>query len=84
MDGWLQQYASLTAKTVGQDLSRVPGAGAAGGLGFAFLAYLGGELSSGVSLVLHQIGLEQATHYFYLYKRFDKSYILGHREHLGT
>ena len=60
MDGWLQQYASLTAKTVGQDLSRVPGAGAAGGLGFAFLAYLGGELSSGVSLVLRQIGLEQA------------------------
>ena len=60
MDGWLKRYAALTAEVTGQDLSHVPGVGAAGGLGFAFLAYLGGELASGISLVLRQIGLEQA------------------------
>lgn len=36
-----------------------PGAGAAGGLGFAFLTFLNGKLVSGVDLVLDTIGLEQ-------------------------
>lgn len=35
-----------------------PGAGAAGGLGFAFLRFLGGELKRGVDLVLEETGLE--------------------------
>lgn len=35
-----------------------PGAGAAGGLGFAFRTFLGGELKSGVGLVLEETGFE--------------------------
>ena len=34
------------------------GAGAAGGLGFAFKTFLGGELKSGVQLVLEETGFE--------------------------
>lgn len=36
-----------------------PGAGAAGGLGFAFRTFLGGELKSGVDLVLEETGFEE-------------------------
>ena len=37
-----------------------PGAGAAGGLGFAFREFLGGELKSGVEIVLEETRLEDA------------------------
>ncbi len=36
-----------------------PGAGAAGGLGFAFLAFLAGELCSGIKLIMEETGLEE-------------------------
>ena len=39
-------------------LSRAPGAGAAGGLGFAFKAFLGAELVPGVDLILNETRLE--------------------------
>lgn len=59
MDKWLSDYAKLT-KTVFPDSDPdYPGAGAAGGLGFAFLSYLGGELKSGVELVVNETNLEQ-------------------------
>ena len=38
--------------------SRAPGAGAAGGLGFAFKAFLGAELVPGVDLILNETHLE--------------------------
>ena len=38
-----------------------PGAGAAGGLGFAFRTFLGGELKSGVALVLEETHFEEAV-----------------------
>ena len=38
--------------------SRAPGAGAAGGLGFAFKAFLGAELVPGVDLILNETRLE--------------------------
>ena len=60
MDDWLSRYAAMTADLLGTDHSATPGAGAAGGLGFAFLAYLNGELRSGISLVMEQIGLDSA------------------------
>lgn len=41
--------------------SDVPGAGAAGGLGFAFLAFLGGELKRGVELVLEETRFAEAA-----------------------
>jgi glycerate kinase len=38
-----------------------PGAGAAGGLGFAFREFLGGELKSGVEIVLEETRFEDAV-----------------------
>ena len=58
MDGWLRAYAALTKDTLGFDHSEFPGAGAAGGMGFAFISYLGGKLTSGIDLVIDVTSLE--------------------------
>ena len=58
MDEWMNNYALLTATVIpGADMN-YPGCGAAGGLGFAFLNYLGAELKSGVDLILDAINIE--------------------------
>lgn len=54
----MQHYARLSSLTVGRDHSSAPGAGAAGGLGFAFLSYLNASLIPGVRLILDAIHLE--------------------------
>lgn len=59
MDGWLSSYAELTARFAGKDNSTLEGAGAAGGMGFAFVSYLGASLRSGIELVLEATGLEE-------------------------
>lgn len=47
------------AHASGRDgVAHLPGAGAAGGLGFALLAFLGAELQPGVELVADAVGLE--------------------------
>ena len=58
MDAWLCQYAQLTRSVIPDADPDTPGAGAAGGLGFAFSSYLRGKLSSGVGLVLGETGIE--------------------------
>ena len=40
-------------------LAERPGAGAAGGLGFALMAYLGAELRSGIDILLDIVGFEE-------------------------
>ncbi|MBQ8528221.1 MAG: glycerate kinase [Clostridia bacterium] len=59
MDGWLSDYSRLTARTVGTDFSDYHGAGAAGGLGFAFLSYLGAHLESGIGIVMDVCGIPE-------------------------
>lgn len=59
MDGWLKEYAQLTKEVFPESEAEYPGAGAAGGMGFAFLSYLGGELKSGIELVMEAVGLEE-------------------------
>lgn len=54
----MRGYALKTLKDTGIDVSDMAGAGAAGGLGGAFRAYLGAELKRGVDLVLDQIGFD--------------------------
>ncbi len=54
MDAWLKNYAAIAKAE-----PNVPGAGAAGGLGFAFLAFTNAELKSGIDIVLEETGLEQ-------------------------
>lgn len=52
LDERLARWADLVAEQTGTDLRDVPGAGAAGGVGFAALALLGAELRPGIDLVL--------------------------------
>ncbi len=67
MDTWLQHYAALATSTLkrgsehGQlspSMGEVEGAGAAGGLGFAFLTFLPAVLESGIQIVLEETHLE--------------------------
>ena len=58
MDAWMKNYAALTATVISGADMNYPGCGAAGGLGFAFLNYLGAELKSGVDLILDAINIE--------------------------
>ncbi|WP_242694003.1 glycerate kinase [Proteiniclasticum aestuarii] len=55
----MRNYADVTAQTIGKDFRNHPGAGAAGGLGFALLGYLQAELKEGITLVLEAIGLNE-------------------------
>ncbi len=59
MDEWLQRYAALTKAVCENADESYPGAGAAGGLGFAFLSYLGASLTSGIELVIKATELEK-------------------------
>lgn len=59
LDAALGHFADLAAKTLGQDHREVPGAGAAGGLGFALIAFLGARLERGVDLVLDAVRFDE-------------------------
>ena len=58
MDHWMEPYGDLAARTFPAADKEAPGAGAAGGLGFAFLTFLNGSLESGVGMVLKEINLK--------------------------
>lgn len=58
MDGWLAHYAELAQEKYPKADARVPGTGAAGGLGFAFLSFTRAVLESGISIVLDELKLE--------------------------
>ncbi len=59
-DKKMQHYAAVTSKYLGKDYSREEGAGAAGGLGFAFLSYLPNvQMKRGIDIVLNAIELEK-------------------------
>lgn len=55
----LRRLASLGKRHRRSDLARVPGAGAAGGLGFGFVAFLGGRLESGFDMFAAEADLER-------------------------
>ena len=57
MDQWLARYAALAAEKYPAAAPSYPGAGAAGGLGFAFLTFLHGKLESGIQIVLDETRL---------------------------
>ena len=58
MDGWLAHFAEVAKKTYTKADPEAPGAGAAGGLGFAFLAFTNAVLESGIKIVLEETHLE--------------------------
>ena len=53
------KFAELSAKHFGYDCSQMAGAGAAGGLGYAFLQYLHAESKSGIQLLLDTIRFKE-------------------------
>lgn len=61
LDGWHRNFALKTKEALGCDYAETPGAGAAGGLGFALLSYLNANLESGISLVIDAVGLKEAV-----------------------
>ena len=54
----LAHLADLAAMASGADPREMPGAGAAGGLGFGLMTFTGGRLTPGFELVAGQVGLE--------------------------
>ena len=58
LDKAMAHFARVTSETLENDYMNTPGAGAAGGLGFAFLAYVGATLTPGIELILDAVGLE--------------------------
>lgn len=60
MDGYLKHYGELTTKLFKKDVTNNKGAGAAGGLGYALMAYLNASLKPGVEIVLAQSKMEDA------------------------
>lgn len=53
----LEHLAHLVQRDLGIDARDIPGAGAAGGLGFGLMAFARGRLTGGFDLVAKQIGL---------------------------
>ncbi|UOD49959.1 glycerate kinase [Orrella daihaiensis] len=61
LDQALANFALITAQATGEDLQSKPGAGAAGGLGFAAMAWLGACTRPGVEVVAELANLEQSV-----------------------
>ncbi len=60
LDAALRRFAQVSAKQLGRDASEQPGAGAAGGLGFAAYAFLSAQFRPGVQIVAELGGLADA------------------------
>ena len=58
MDKWLAHYAALTQEKLPKANMNEAGTGAAGGLGFAFLAYTNAVLESGIKIILDETRLD--------------------------
>lgn len=59
LDRYLSNFAEVVKRDLGKDISGTPGAGAAGGMGAALMAFLNAEFRPGVSIVIEYAGLEK-------------------------
>ena len=59
LDERARKFAEVSAKHFGHDCSQMAGAGAAGGLGYAFLQYLHARSMSGIQLLLDTIRFKE-------------------------
>ncbi|HEA0213759.1 TPA: glycerate kinase [Salmonella enterica] len=62
LDRNLAHYADIIKKSLNVDVKAAPGAGAAGGMGAALMAFLGAELRSGIEIVTAALNLEEHIH----------------------
>jgi glycerate 2-kinase len=60
LDAALGRWADAVQRATGLDLAGMPGAGAAGGVGFAAMAVLGATLQPGIELILELVGFPAA------------------------
>jgi glycerate kinase len=58
LDGALAHFADVVERAIGARLRDVPGAGAAGGVGFGFMALAGARLRPGADLILDALSFE--------------------------
>ncbi|WNB92604.1 glycerate kinase [Bacillus sp. NEB1478] len=61
LNNCLTRYAEVIERNLAIDVDQLPGAGAAGGLGAGVVAFLEGELQSGIDLVLDVVGFEKTV-----------------------
>lgn len=59
LDAGLANLALRVKECLGKDLADMPGAGAAGGLGFGLAAFVGAELRPGVDVVLDMVDIDK-------------------------
>lgn len=60
LDANLAHFAAMIRSCLGKDVATVPGAGAAGGMGAALLAFLNAQLRPGIEMVMEAAELEAA------------------------
>ena len=60
LDAALAHYGSILEKGTGREVTALPGAGAAGGMGAGLQAFCGAELRSGIDLVMEATGFDGA------------------------
>jgi glycerate 2-kinase len=61
LDDGLKHIAGVVKAQTGRDAAALPGAGAAGGLGYGAVAFLGAELRRGIEVVLDMTGFDAAA-----------------------
>ncbi len=59
LDQNLGHYSNVVKETIGKDMENEKGAGAAGGLGFALLAFCNGQLNPGIDIVIKYTKLSE-------------------------
>jgi glycerate kinase len=59
LDKGLKNFASVIQTTLHKDIENIAGAGAAGGMGGAFVAFLNAELKPGVDMVLNTLDFDK-------------------------
>lgn len=59
LDSALARLADISAEAVGKDSRELPGAGAAGGLGYALVQFLNARMAPGIDLVLEAVHFDE-------------------------
>ena len=58
LDAALEHFAEIIRRDLGEDVERLPGAGAAGGLGAGLVAFTGARLRPGAEMVMEALSLD--------------------------
>ena len=61
LDAALKHFAAIIERDLGMDVDAVAGAGAAGGMGAAMMAFLKGQLRPGCEIIAKAVGLDAAV-----------------------